>query len=806
MIPRATYRFQFHKDFTFAEAARLADYLDRLGVSHVYASPILTARAGSPHGYDVIDPSRINPELGGEEGFREMAARLRERGIGIIADIVPNHMAVGGGDNPWWLDVLEKGSASPYAGYFDIDWQAPGLEGKILAPFLGTSFEEAAKSEDLKLLCENGKIVFAYWDHRFPLRPEDQEELVGADPAALSLEDLHSRQHFALTDWREADNRINWRRFFDITSLAALNMDRDEVFEAVHAKIFTLYAEGLLDGLRIDHVDGLADPRAYCRKLRASLGELRPDPAYIVVEKILAADEVLPLDWQVDGTTGYDFMNEVSALQHGMDPDGVLDALWSRYGKRPTDFEEEERRARREILATKFQGQLTAAARAFAETDRVLDLEAVVTEMRCYRSYATGQPDSPGLGSHVSAAITKAATAYPGAEVIGEILEDKTGNPGRMGAIRRFNQLSAPVAAKAVEDTAFYRYGRLLSRNDVGFDPRQRSLDVAEFHRLMSRRAATFPTAMLATATHDHKRGEDARARLAVLSGIPQFWQATVEEWFRLNAPSSIDSADEYQLYQTLVGAWPDGGTTSPDFPELAGRIEAWCLKYLREAKLRSSWQAPDEGYEARMLGFAKDLLEGPGRGDFRRGMAEFIARVEPAARANSLVQCALHFTVPGVPDLYQGCEFQDFSMVDPDNRRPVDFTTRQRWDEKHIKQRLIASLLQLRREHTDLFLKGDYRPLAVSGERKDHIVAFERRYGDERLWVLALRNCASALFGTAQLSPSCAWWGETTIDLPGEIFVESRKARDLLGDFPVFVGRLSKGVLSTLALTGPAP
>jgi (1->4)-alpha-D-glucan 1-alpha-D-glucosylmutase len=343
---RATYRLQFHKGFTFSDAAEWAEYFAALGVSHIYSSPILTARAGSRHGYDVVDHAHINPELGGEEGFRAFASTLKQHGIGIILDIVPNHVAVGGADNPWWLDLLEKGRASRYADYFDIDWDAPGLENKVFAPFLGEAPQAALAKGDLKLVREAGKWTFAYFDHRFPLRPEDQDNREG-DPEALL-----ARQNFVLADWREADARLNWRRFFDITDLAAMRPNEPEVFQAIHAKIFALYGEDLIQGVRVDHVDGIADPGAYCRTLRARLDDIRPG-AYIVVEKILADGEILPTDWQVDGTTGYDFMNEISALEHQPD-DGVLESIWQRESARGLSFEQEEQRARHEMLLTKF--------------------------------------------------------------------------------------------------------------------------------------------------------------------------------------------------------------------------------------------------------------------------------------------------------------------------------------------------------------------------------------------------------------------------------------------------------------------
>jgi (1->4)-alpha-D-glucan 1-alpha-D-glucosylmutase len=727
---RATYRLQFHKDFTFRDAMAHARYFADLGVSHIYSSPILTARAGSRHGYDVIDHARINPELGGEQGFRALATALRAHGIGIILDIVPNHMAVGKADNPWWQDVLAKGPSSSYAGYFDIDWAAPGLQGKVLAPFLGVAPAAALAKGDLKLVREGGIQAFAYFDHRFPLRPEDQG-LSHSD-----LEGLLARQHFMLVDWHEADTRINWRRFFDITDLAALNANDPEIFEATHEKILSLYAEGLIDGVRVDHIDGLADPAAYCRMLRQRLDALRPG-ALILVEKILADGEILPADWGVDGTTGYDFMNEVSALLHAPDG-GRLEELWQLQSGRGLDFEQEEQAARREKLFSEFAGQRRAAVRALIkvlgrgdeETDAALT--ALIERLRCYRSYATGKPGSPGAGPFLANAFARAANDLPHLQsaigALEALFARQDGDAGAVDAVRRVSQLAAPVAAKAVEDTAFYRYGRILSRNDVGFDPRKTTMSVAEFHARMAARVS--PGSMLATATHDHKRGEDTRARLATLSHEPQAWKAFMDI---APDPQPVHPADAYHLYQTLLGAWPDKADSV-----FAERISGWCIKYLREGKLRSTWAAPNEAYEDAFRGFARGLILSPRHAPFRQGLEILLAHLGVRARANALIQTVLRNTVPGIADLYQGCEFEDLSLVDPDNRRPVDFAAREtalaaNADEK---QSVIARLLAARRRDPELWAYGDYRPLL--SERKN-LLAFSRVYKNSRLSVLAL-------------------------------------------------------------------
>ncbi|MEO8558169.1 MAG: malto-oligosyltrehalose synthase [Rhodospirillales bacterium] len=827
MTPRATYRLQFNRNFPFAAAAAQADYFAQLGISHIYASPILTARAGSLHGYDVVDHSRVNPELGGEDGFREMASRLRAHGIGIVVDIVPNHMAVGHADNAWWLDVLQHGGASAFATAFDIDWHAPGSDGRILAPFLGAPPETLLAKGELTLLRDKqlDKICFAYFDHRFPVRPQDQDALRHAELGQLdrvALLDLLTRQHFRLADWRQADRHINWRRFFDITELAALRMEHQPTFEAVHQKTFALYGEGLIDGLRVDHVDGLADPRAYCRALRQRLDALkaqRPDGGagrpYILVEKILAEHETLPADWQCDGTTGYDFMNHISALLHA-DDGGALDAMWRHYGKRGSDFEIEELAARQEILATGFVAQFEATALAFAAVlpdgidpgDMRDALTGVLVQLRCYRSYATGGADSPGPGPFLAQAMARAAAAAPrlahAIAAIEAVFHRRDGAASCVDTIRRFNQLSAPSAAKAVEDTAFYRYGRLLSRNDVGFDPRLHRLDPAAFHALMVERAAKQPHSMLATATHDHKRGEDARARLAVLSESPELWHQTIERWFADNAavrPAGLHSADEYQLYQTLLGLWPGERDTTI----AAQRLEIWCEKFLREGKLRSSWQAPDLDYEGKFKTFATALLADRRAAAFAASMDRLLASIAPAAAVNAIVQAVLRCTLPGMPDLYQGCEYDDFSLVDPDNRGAVDFSARAAsltdappnlGHAPHAKQAAIARLLQTRRNRPALFAAGDYRALTILGRHAAHVLAFERRLGDGGLVVLAELHHARRI-----QSKTGSSWADTALDMSmmARPYIDLMTGENvtlrpgmpvaaLLGDFPVKV------------------
>jgi malto-oligosyltrehalose synthase len=804
-------RLQLHKGFTFADARALLPYIVKLGISHIYASPILTARAGSIHGYDVVDPTRVNPELGGEAGFRDFVSALRQIGLGLIVDIVPNHMAVGGCDNAWWLDLLRLGRGSQYAPFFDVDWACadPALRDKVLAPFLGQPYGETLASGDLKLLRDDaGAPVIRYFDNAFPIDPADfahieecgLDSFTAANSSGLAL--LHAlleRQHYRLAWWGVAGDEINWRRFFDINGLAGLRIEVPEVFEATHAKLFQLYGEGLIDGFRVDHVDGLADPPAYCRRLRERLREIGPDrQPYLVIEKILGAGESLPTDWDVDGTSGYDFMNEVSAVQH--DPAAEsLGALWHKLTGRPGDFESEEVPARHEILQRGFEAQLgsaTGALHALARQDLATrdvsaaairrGLLALLSHFPVYRTYDAGARRAVSDDVAFNAALAAAKQATPGSghfvldhidRWLGGEAADTATLSGRKLAATRFQQLSAPVAAKSVEDTAFYRYGRLLSRNDVGFDAARLGSSVADFHHACAARLATFPQAMLATATHDHKRGEDLRARLAVISEIPTEWAAFVAACQDI-ARAAPDPVDEVMLYQMIVGAWPldldaDDAAGCKDF---AKRLAGWQEKALREAKLRTDWTAPNPDYESKAKDFLFALLER--RSPFLSLAKSFVDRIAPAGAVNGLAQTVLKLTVPGVPDFYQGTEFWDFSLVDPDNRRPVDYDRRQaalrdttdadgvlsNWRDGRVKQAAIREVLDLRRHQPELFARGDYVPLTVTGDASNHVIAFARVLGGAKV-IVAVPRLAHGMVNPATLKVRMR--GDSVLMLP---------------------------------------
>ena len=903
-VPRSTLRLQLHRGFTFDDALTYVDYFAALGVSHLYLSPITAAVPGSLHGYDTVDYALVNPELGGEAGLMRLADAAHARQMGLIADIVPNHMGIAGGHNAWWRDILEWGRHAIYARHFDIDWHSPdpALRGKVLAPCLGAPYgdELAAGRIGLSFDAGQGRFFACYAEHRFPICPVDYPQILrsvehaehpghppypeltalaerfdgvtvqpehrpqadaardalrtfaqehGSRPfdAAVatyspttpgSRERLHrllERQFFRLAWWRTAADEVNWRRFFDIGTLAAVRTERVEVFDAVHALVLRLFKQGVIDGVRIDHVDGLVDPREYCQRLREKLAEreaerppqLDRSRAYLVVEKILARGEALPGDWGVDGTTGYDFMNDVGALLHDEQGEATLTASWAELSGSNETFAETACRARRKILAENLSAELDRAARGIHRIAReqpatrdftFTAIRRVLTELATYfpvyRMYPqngarTAADDtyfdqalerarqSLALGDHAVLAYVNASlggsgggpSSTPGAAAAAPPTRE------RRAAATLFSQVSAPLAAKALEDTAFYRYGRLLSRNEVGADPSEFALSVDAFHEANAERARRFPHALLATATHDHKRGEDMRARLAVLSEIAEEWAAKLRAWSTLNAPhrrafgeaAAPDWAPgptaEAMLYQTLVGAWPYelDYTDAQAVHAFAERVAQWQLKALREAKLHTSWHAGDEAYEAASHAFLFDILAPQRRDGFLHELSSLVARIARAGAINSLLQTVLRVTSPGVPDLYQGTELWDFSLVDPDNRRPVDFAKRSAWladtppsEQLHtwrdgrVKLGVVHRALTLRAVSPALFLEGAYVPLTVHGPHARHAVAFARQHGDAYAIVAGTRLAASLLPDSSDvplIDP--ATWEDTWIQLP---------------------------------------
>jgi (1->4)-alpha-D-glucan 1-alpha-D-glucosylmutase len=871
---RATLRLQFHKGFTLEQAVPLVPYFARLGISHIYASPLLAARAGSMHGYDVVDPTQVNPELGGEPALRRLVSTLREHNMGLILDIVSNHMAVGGSDNPWWLDLLEWGRLSPYGEFFDIQWHSPDplMEGQLLLPFLGSDYGVALQEGTLKLLfkANTGSFYVEHYDHHFPICPSDYGEILkpqetlksladrfstlsyqtdahslamplkeelrelASDPQTLeaihsnlehfdstteagfhNLHQLLERQSYRLASWRTAADDINWRRFFDINELGGLRVERPAVFEATHGKIFQLIAEGLVDGLRIDHIDGLADPRGYCRKLRRRVDLLAPGrhlPIY--VEKILGAGETLHRDWAVDGTTGYEFMNQLSLLQHDPDGEYVLGDLWQRRTERPAAFIEEAQLARQQILNGSLASDCESVAQALLQVARddlmTRDLtlgairrvlQALIVHFPVYRTYISAMGRSAQDEVFFQQAMDGARQTLSEADwpVLDCVAAWLGGTPWRRKprgrsrkilkhACVRFQQLTSPAAAKAVEDTALYRSAVLLSRNDVGYNTEQFSAPVSDFHAVNQQRLDEFPDNLLATATHDHKRGEDTRARLAVLSERSHWYAEQIELWRALARPVRVDeqmpsSGDELILYQALLGSWPLQlrDDDQAGFAEYAKRIWQWQQKALREAKLQSSWSAPNEAYENAAQAFTEKLLTGEEGELLRAALSKTVNSIAAAGALNGLAQTLLRMTVPGVPDLYQGNEFWDFSLVDPDNRRPVDYAAREHalqeplppvellanWRDGRIKQALIAEVLNLRVEHAELFRRGTYQALEVLGSQAHNVLAFAREHEGKQAIVIVPIRCATLLENSAVPQVDALRWGDTRVVLP---------------------------------------
>jgi len=822
-IPGTTYRLQFREGMDFQRAARLAPYLKRLGVTHLYASPIFTAVPGSTHGYDVADFAEIDPELGGRDGFSAMAAALKAEGIGILLDIVPNHMGASTA-NPYWADCLEWGADSLNADTFDIDWTAP----KLLVPVLGEPYGEALDAGKLGLVfsAEEGGFRFTYYEIALPLGPQSYARILGliegpefqelslafatsaADGAPYlkerlaelasdpdqrarieaarrevaedreALHDLHEAQAWRLSHWRMARETLTYRRFFEIADLVGVQVDRPSVFDATHALIAELAEAGEVSALRIDHIDGLADPKAYL----ARLSEIEDAP-YVVVEKILGPEELLPESWQCAGTTGYEFARAVTAMQvdgHGLE---ALDAAWREATGENRAFDDILAATKSRTLTYNLAGELaflTESAREIGEGDpstrdygpdslrrAIVGMAAAFPVYRAYvdHSGATEQDRKLVVAAGEAA---KASPYVEDPEVVDFLvrillldLEDPELAAKALYFARRFQQTTGPIMAKALEDTVFYRFNRLIALNEVGGEPD--AAGPGAFHEAMATRLASQPTALSGTATHDTKRGEDARARIACVSEMAGSWAEAVGRWNEMLADlvEEVDgeAAPEpnmvWLFHQALLGGWEADLS-----PEESGRVEAlgerlsaFMLKAVREAKEHTSWTAANEPYEAALERFAKGALS---RQDY---LEDFIAVARPliaAGAVNSLAQLTLKLTAPGVPDIYQGTELWDLSFVDPDNRRPVDFSAREgmigeaeaadfaaslpRWREGMPKLWLMRRLLSLRAEHRDLFLKGSYEPLSVEGPMAERVIAFARRLGDELVVVVVPR------------------------------------------------------------------
>jgi malto-oligosyltrehalose synthase len=749
--PASTYRLQLRDSFGFAQAAGQAGYLAALGVTHAYLSPILQANPGSPHGYDVIDHSRVSADLGGEPAFRDMAAEFRRHGLGVVVDVVPNHMARPTPEtlNRQLWSVLYQGRESEFAHWFDVDWDAQ--EGKLLLPILAGPLEECLSDLIIDTAPRNQENaghrgpVLRYFDHVLPLRD---------GVADLPLGVLLAQQHYRLTDWHDAATQLNYRRFFDIDSLIAIRVEDPDVFAATHEVLLRLVREGLIGGLRVDHPDGLADPRGYLARLAAETGG-----AWVVAEKILAHGEEVP-DWPCAGTTGYDVLNLVGGLFTDPAGDVPMTDEYVRFTGGKQSFAEVERDAKHDIADGTFAAEISRLTRLFARAgypalDGFSDadlhdvLVAVLAEFGVYRAYVTpGEPPSAAAAAAVTAAAAAARDhldehLHPALDAVrtavlglGEVTGDPDQRAARDELIVRFGQTTGPVLAKGVEDTAFYRWSRLVSLNEVGGDPDIFGISPAEFHAAAGRLARHWPATLTTLSTHDTKRQEDVRARLAVLAEWPQEWGHQAAEWHGLArwltdgaAAEATERAPEpdleYLMWQTLAGAWLIG-------PE---RLGEYLSKAMHEAKTRTSWTVRRPGYESAVLGLASAVLGDP---ELTAAIASFVARIAPDARVNTLGAKLVQLTMPGVADVYQGCELTGLSLVDPDNRRPVDYRRRRRLlDALDSAPDQVAGLdaekllvtsraLRLRRDHPDWFAAG-YTPLASEGPAAEHAFAFMR-------------------------------------------------------------------------------
>lgn len=947
--PSSTYRVQFNRDFTFRDGTRIIPYLHQLGVTDLYASPYLQARPGSMHGYDISDHTHLNSELGEEADHNALTAALRAYSLGHILDIVPNHMGIGEAGNRWWMDVLENGPTSPYAPFFDIDWNPlkQALTGKVLLPVLGDQFGVVLERGELVLAFEDGRFVIHYFDKTLPINarssslilrrvveklgqrsgtegaafleaesiamalenlpvanPSDPEEALlrqrgsmvscrrlralhntseefrnalataldeyngtPGDPRSFdALEALLDQQAYRLAYWRVAAEEINYRRFFDINDLAGIRVERGEVFQEAHRLIFRLIREGKVTGLRVDHPDGLFDPYGYLRDLQAeATRHAQVDRVYVAVEKILTGEEKLPSTWPVAGTVGYEFLNRLNGLFIAADNGPVLERIYRDFIGRYTDFQQLVYEKKKLILRVALASELNVLAYhlvRISQADRCsrdFTLGAIVDALRetiaCFPVYRTyidarsgrvGETDVENIDGAIRTAIRRNRATSPTIfEFIRatlllrwpENISDEAREEHAL-FVMKFQQLTGPVMAKGMEDTSFYIYNRLISLNEVGGEPAHFGTSPEAFHAWMTERAREWPLAMNGSSTHDTKRSEDVRARINVISEIPDEWADRVRGWAAMNADlkQTVDGEaipdinDEYLLYQTLIGAWPlDPADANEAF---CTRIQRYMEKSTREAKVNTSWINPNEVYDEGLKEFIGKLLdfesrEGPGV-RFRKDFEEFQKEIARDGMVNALAQTLVKLTVPGVPDIYQGQELWQLTLVDPDNRQPIDYDHRQRllgdlsqrlsreepggvaeevlgrWQDGRVKLYLTHAVLQLRKAREGLFREGDYLGLAAAGPAAAHIFAFSRTYGDEGIVTVVPR-----LPRTFRNAHGCeVWeadgWGDTSLALPDgflgsrlrnvltgrELTVESNGIRvaELLDGFPLAV------------------
>jgi (1->4)-alpha-D-glucan 1-alpha-D-glucosylmutase len=877
----STYRLQFNKDFTFQDATKLLDYLSELGITHLYASPIWRSRPGSTHGYDVIDPTRLNPELGTEADFLLLQNELRNRGMGLILDIVPNHMSASS-ENSWWMDVLEHGTESAYASYFDVDWHPPSrtLDGKVLLPVLGRPFAEVLEAGEFKLVFFEGRLFVQYFESLFPLAPATYRGILGKnieklrdkmgegssayqeysgivaafaelpspaavkageasdkrlrfeglrerlrqvmngngdvesflherltefagqanDPASFSpLERLLAEQFYVLSYWQNVNEEINYRRFFTITDLVGVRVEDSRVFEATHALITRLAGQPPVDGLRIDHIDGLRDPLAYLNRLREQLSN---DPAAtreisIFVEKILGRRERLPREWPASGTTGYDFLNALNGAF--VDPKGAkcIEEIYDRFVGKNLVYADLLYQKKKLVMSTLLGVEMRSLAHQLimlADKDRYArdlsrsDLTQALFESTAhvpvYRTYTrnleAAREDTKVIEQAIQEARTRKFYLQPAHfDFIRDVLLVRNRphllpdqREARLNFLMRWQQFTGPLMAKAFEDTLLYVYNPLISLNEVGGEPRPSAAMADSFSRFITDRRRNWPNSMNATTTHDTKRAEDVRARINVLSEIPGQWKERLERWSKINARSKTqvsgqqvpDRNEEIFLYQTLLGVWPTDGHEGASFVE---RLQAYAVKAMREAMVHTRWTLPNAAQENALKRFVASILR-PGKNNaFLQDFVAFQHGIAYSGMVNGLSQAVLKIISPGIPDFYQGSELWDLRLVDPDNRQAVDFARRasmlaalkleakpsasfasklaQDWEDGRIKLYAIWKALNFRRERPELFAKGDFLELTATGPHAEHILAILRHYKREWALLVAPRWLARA-------------------------------------------------------------
>ena len=911
-IPNAAYRLQFNKDFTFNSAVEIFSYLHALGLTCIYASPIWHAKKGSVHGYDVVEPAEINPELGSADDFAKFKKGIKAYGFGWLQDIVPNHMAYSS-ENQMLTDLLENGKNSRYYNFFDIDWDHPHLSvrNRILAPFLGKLYRECLEAGEIKLSYDSSGFSVSYYENRLPLKIETYAEILSfglndlvsalgrenpdiikylgvvyflralpsaeelneryyqimfikeilwelysdnpfirntinktigdlngipGNPASFDLlNNILSTQNFRLCYWKVAVEEINYRRFFNINELISLRMEDEQVFKRTHVLISKLVNEKEITGLRIDHVDGLYDPAAYLEKLRDMNSDL-----YIIVEKILADDENLPVSWPVDGSTGYEYLNYLNGLFVNPENLKTVNSVYQRYIRKLINSSEVANDKKRLIIRTRMAGEVEKLAyliEAISSSDRYgIDitmvglkaaLEEILTFFPVYRTYITEKDYSEQDKGYIDYVINKAKKDNPRftneIEYIGSILKlnfhEQISDEQKKRAldfIMRFQQLTGPLMAKGFEDTTFYVYNRFISINEVGCNPERFGVRPEDFHDFNIGRLERWPHSMNASSTHDTKRGEDARARLNVLSEIPEEWDEKVRLWNKINKRekktvgqvNAPDRNDEYFLYQSIVGSFPFSEDEIPVFKE---RMKNFIIKAVREAKVHTAWIKPDEEYEAAFTQFVGAILTGGSK--FLEDFNPFIKKISAYGVYNSVSQTIIKFLSPGVPDIYQGSELWNLSLVDPDNRAPVDYETRKKYlngiinelNEKgsvdvlnllkepapgKIKLYLTYVLLQERNKNPDLYSKGEYIPLYAVGSLKNNIIGFARKHEDKYAVILSGRFFTNILTSGGHYSPEI--WQGTNITIS-----EKRKLRNLFTGEEIVTGEtLDTGVI----------